>query len=572
MGRCNPNKNICGIQNGLMNPFFQGYRNISGGGSGGLTLPDNFVPLILSIGQSNEVGQAEAQRLIQLTPYPEIPSLVEIYYKPSYSANDDGAFSIYQAGGFATKEPDQLSGFTWHGSNAILAHNIVAQIGRKCYIVMAARGGTSLAATGAADDWAPATSNECFTRATQWYYPVAYSKLQTLYPGQAIVPIICWHQGEYDAGDNTQTANYAANFSAFVTALRASHSSLANALMFITKLNFNQTANETTINGIFDTYAAANSSLVKVIDISDQPRKIDLSTAQKGGISPSGTGGADNNHQSYLAQIAKGERQYTQFVSYYNSTAWSEKTSNVAFNPSSIVNSGVRLQLNRDNVTIGSNYDVSGVVNNLNAGTFSISGNNPKFKINKGKGCVSFLAATTPRIVSDAAIGTSLFSGSFSISAWIKPRDGQPSANTYILHDIRSTGSPTLSRIAVLLTTAGKIQTFISIGSTVTATTASAVFANGLQSDEVHLAITYTSGDIIRIYINGVLQTLDATDSGNISGLTLANYVNGTLSLTVGAARTGASTWSLPWAGLLREVTVQKTVYSTTDIANLMLN
>ena len=65
------------------------------------------------------------------------------------------------------------------------------------------------------------------------------------------------------------------------------------------------------INNAIVAYAGSVSNAY-VIDLSDQPTKAELTTLQKGGVTPST--GVDDGHESYLAQIAKGERIYAQLV------------------------------------------------------------------------------------------------------------------------------------------------------------------------------------------------------------------------------------------------------------------
>lgn len=537
---------------------------------------ENIVFLVWDGGQSNAVGRAETNRQIQLTKYPEIPSLTKIYYKPDYSSSDNGAFQVLHNGSINTKEPDQSGSLEMFGAYSILGQLLSGLVNRTTYIVMAGDGGTALKQNLTSPDWAPASTNECFQIFTEYYYSVAYDKVAAENPGKTIVPIIVWHQGETDAMDNTATSQYAANFSSFVTALRASHSSLGNALMLITKLYYNLTANEDTINDVFQAYADANSDIVKIIDISDQPRKVDLTTEQKGGLSPTAS---DDNHTSYLGQIAKGERIYAQIKEFYNiDVDDSEITTYTTFDPTTIGTSGIRLQLSRDKLTIGTNSSVSAAANDFNIGTFNSVSGSPaiKFKVDQRKGWISFLAASSARLNASAPIGTSLFADETGVSyaTWVKPRDGQPGSTFTLINDIQNVNSANNSRLSVLITTAGKINAFVAVsGSIGQALTQNAIFTNGQQLEPKHIAVVFDNvAHLISIYVDGVLQTLDAVLNGDITAVNMANYVNASTALTIGATRS-----TLPFGsyfnGLMRETYVFKGVLlSQSQIENLMLN
>jgi len=252
---------------------------------------------------------------------------------------------------------------------------------------------------------------------------------------------------------------------------------------------------------------------------------------------------------------------------------------NNEFNPATLTNNGIRIQFNKDNSTRDSLGIFTALTNNLGIGTIGsfIGSPSPIYKFNEGyKGWASFISGANAYIGGASAVGTQLFADAtgFSFSFWVKPRDGQPSTTNTIFHDIQNTGSPANSRIGIGILAAGTINAFISIGgTTVNATTNTAIFSDNKQYQSVHVAITFTNGELIRIYINGVLQSLAGGANGNISALNLANYINATNIPLWGATRTGASTFTNYFAGMLREFVVQKgIIYSQTDISNLMTN
>lgn len=550
--------------------------SITGVGNGGNNLPANFVPVIFDIGQSDAVGRAEGSRLHQLTQYPAIPSNVLIYNKPDYTITDNGTFQVINTQSGNCREPDQ-GPITTYGAFHPLGCLLASALQRKVYVIMMGDGGTALQQNLTNPDWSPASSGECFDIATARYYNVAYPKIQAAEPGKTLVPFIIWSQGETDATDNTATAAYPTNFTNFVPLLRATHASLATAFMYIRLHTYNKSANEATINAFFTSYAAATPSLYKVIDTNDLPRKVDLTTFEKGGIAPST--GADDNHASYLNQNGTAERIYSDMVTRFNLNVISEVTNNTTFNPSTITSAGIRLQFNKGNSTLDSQYAFTALTNNLSTGTFNtfVGTPVPKYKFdNNYKGWTNFvLGGGNARIASSAAIGTTLFSNSGGVSGavWIRPYTGITAGTQTIFHDIQNTGSPTNSRCSAVINPAGTISVFTSITNTAKATTASPVFASGTVAQPIHLAFTYTPGDLIRIYINGVLVANDGTDTGSLSGVTLTNYVNNTNVFQLGATRTGASTYVNFFLGYMREFIIQPgVIWSAGQVTSIMSN
>src|SRR5690606_5670647 len=107
-------------------------------------------------------------------------------------------------------------------------------------------------------------------------------------------------------------------------------------------------------------------------------------------------------------------------------------------------------------------------------------------------------------------------------------------------------------------------------GTTITAFTQAAIFPDG-ETDWLHIAFTFTSGELIRIYVNGEIQTLAVGTDGDISGINLSDYNNAANALVIGQRRL-AETFDLGYVGLMRELVVQPGVWDADDIANLMLN
>lgn len=539
----------------------------------------DFIPVIFEApAQSNGIGRGEADRYNQLTPWPTIPQKVKIYYKPDYTATDNGTWNDLIVGTILTVEPD-LSSFRVFGGYVTAAIKLAAILNRDVYIIPCGDGGTIMNNGGAFRSWHPSISNECYEVAHTRYLSPALTKLRTDFPGRQIVIFRTAHEGETDAGQGRSQAQFFADIGTYETSARAFTGILANAPFVVTKISYMRDAAEDTINAAWQQFADADTKRIKIVDISDLDRKVDLSTAEKGGFSPST--GADDEHQSYLAQIEKGFRIAEAIRAFYG---WQDvslipATTNTAFDPSTINAGHVRLQCTSAKVTLVTDtYRISAATNDLSTGTFSSVTGVICYKHDGGKGWLGFpllngASTNLSRLQTSAAVGTTLFAHSFSFSAWVRPRDGHPPIIYTLYQDVQNTGALNNSRTYALILTTGHINVVLAIGGTaVQATTLNPVFDDNAVQRPYHIAITFTSGNLIRIYVDGVLQSLDPAFPGDISGLTMANYVNATNVLTIGANRTGASTYNNHFYGHMREVTIQPVVYSVSDIQNLMLN
>lgn len=262
----------------------------------------------LGLGQSNDEGQAEVQRMLILSPYTtRTPEGCFVYPKLTRTVTDDGTWQALNAG-TNNRGPDiigSMSSDSFGDETPMMVetHRITGGI---CLWIKTSRGGSRLEPDGAALDWAVST-NELYLQATQYWWTVAKNKFLTAFPATILKPHINWHQGENDAIDATSRTNYPANILTFFTALRAYDPLLATAPLFITLLHFWDDANEAVINAALTGYAATDVNSY-LINISDTPRKMDLTVPQKGGIVAT-TNGGDDNHTSWMGQIAKSARK-----------------------------------------------------------------------------------------------------------------------------------------------------------------------------------------------------------------------------------------------------------------------
>lgn len=259
-----------------------------------------------------------------------------------------------------------------------------------------------------------------------------------------------------------------------------------------------------------------------------------------------------------------------------------ENYSNIEFFPGTLSSDdGVRLQLNRDNFfeptgvsTVNGGITVMGRAHNtLETGSdywICEGTNRPEFFVINDRGW-AYMDGTC-RMRSVTSIGNTLYRNSFSVGFWLRPADGQPAATNILYRDSSNQSTTVDDRVQISLGSDGKITALYTINTVSgTATTASAVFANGAVTTPKHIAATFTSGGLIRIYVDGVLQTLDVTNNGDISALTMSSYTTSNQS-HFGQRQTGGASWDLGYVGYVREILCQPVVWSAGDITNIMLN
>lgn len=264
-------------------------------------------------------------------------------------------------------------------------------------------------------------------------------------------------------------------------------------------------------------------------------------------------------------------------VSHTNSPS-TEHYSNTEFFPETITATGVRLQMNRDNSEVSSATPAVGIgvvtrshntlsvgsIAFLNAGT-----NNPEFLVQFDRGWYYF---NSSRIVSSTSIANTFFRGSFSFGFWMMPDDGQPAAAQSIFRVSNLTTTTIDDTVRFQLSTDGKVLvSYAANGTNTNLVPANVIFANGAITTPVHIACTFTSGGIIRLYVDGVLQSDDGVSTGSMASITMTNFST-TNPFYIGMRQTGASTFDLPYTGRLREFLIQPVIWSAGDITNIMLN
>lgn len=278
---------------------------------GGAPLDPNVVLVGFGMGQSNESGRGEKNRLLGLTSYLANPSGVKIFYKPVFVSDvtwsDDGSFDNYIVGTNSV-EPVNESTIDCHNQIVSLGPLLQAALNRDVYFINAAYGGTSLAPSGGAQDWEPVlTKQERYFTALNYLHRCISELIAA---GKKPKVFMMWHQGEADAQDATARANYQTNFDAFITAMRAQSPYLTSAPLLITQIAYAGGPNEAAINTALQAYVAANPTNSYIFDVASQvsvANKKNLSLAIRTTYPPTAS---DDDHNTYEFQVKKGELYY----------------------------------------------------------------------------------------------------------------------------------------------------------------------------------------------------------------------------------------------------------------------
>lgn len=303
-----------------------------------------------------------------------------------------------------------------------------------------------------------------------------------------------------------------------------------------------------------------------------------------------GTGAVNGGDAGYTRAMQKSDGTFL-FFGYYGdnftaliykydvshtNTPSQEQYSNISYFPQDITSNGIRLQLNRDNIEASATPPTTGIAklakahNTLASSDIVWLPNNSGIElvIQDNKGWALF---SNSHLLSGTDLANLLFKASFSMAFWLDPDDGQPATAGVIFWQNSDTTSTLNDGILIQLTTAGKILARYAENSVnYTGLTDAAVFADGAVAPK-HIAITFTSGGLIRIYIDGTLVTLDAVSNGNMAAANMANF-SSTRGCYLGQRRTGASTFDLPYVGKIREFIIQPVVWTQPQIADIMLN
>jgi len=157
----------------------------------------------------------------------------------------------------------------------------------------------------------------------------------------------------------------------------------------------------------------------------------------------------------------------------------------------------------------------------------------------------------------------SVFQSSFSISTWVRFDDGIPS-NNQMLFGHQSATTP-INRVLVFLDNAGGLTFgYFSNGNQARAEI-DQNFANGDTGWFHYTAVVEPTG--ITIYKDGLVQTLDATDDGDMSAVTMGDY--GTdIDFYIGA-RNLDGTSDLNMTGNIADLRIYDSALSASDVTKI---
>ena len=165
----------------------------------------------------------------------------------------------------------------------------------------------------------------------------------------------------------------------------------------------------------------------------------------------------------------------------------------------------------------------------------------------------------------------STFRDSFTLSAWIKPDDGDPSYTPVIFGQQDSAGDNSL--IYLQINTDAKLEMrYMSEADGIYATAASATYSNGQETWHHVVAVVNNTTNQIYLYNDGSLVTLDGTNDGDISSATMSDYasVHNPYIGTINA--TGSPASANYYAGGISNFQIWDKAWTQSDVTYAYLN
>lgn len=214
---------------------------------------------------------------------------------------------------------------------------------------------------------------------------------------------------------------------------------------------------------------------------------------------------------------------------------------------------------------IATTNDVGGIVtvatDSLTTTSYPMSNfGSPTRAIQNTKECIHLDGAYMK--MNDTAINT-VFTDSFTVAFKVKLMDGNPVSAKYLV----SLMNQTSGRFWIDFRTDGDINiAYAAGGVSKFAQTLNPVFSDGAMSDFATIIVTVTSGDFIRLYIDGVLIPFEGgSNNGDISAVTMANFTT-TQILAVGGRIATSSTDNM----YVKDFTIQPIIYTPEQMANFI--
>ena len=308
---------------------------------GKASTPPTTADFIITMGQSHAMGRQEPTRLQNTNynykgigaGYPTVrsgqdqyvlnPSGVYIYEKflpggpTDPTSVDDGSWAPYVAGTNSTYRGKAF------GPELSCATRISDQTGNSVYIVKCAFGGTGLSNTCVSSS-SPGNWNTALRIiAAENYLRRAMRDFRTANP--TIRPrllAINWWQGEQDAVESISSAVYQAQYALFRTYWQGIIQGLFVEQDFawnVTKLKFNENANEATINSALAAIASTYADTY-LVDATPYPQGDSLTVSEASPMAtgtPTTDGGNDDNHVSYIGILGVGEYMADNIIAHH---------------------------------------------------------------------------------------------------------------------------------------------------------------------------------------------------------------------------------------------------------------
>lgn len=284
------------------------------------------VPFLL--GDSQSEGAAETGRLTNDGRYTTTPGEVTIYHKTARDSSDNGTWQGLTAG-----SNNELIGGTVFSAEVSLSRNIQLRTTGNVHLIKAGASGASLTV-----DWNPSTGTS-YDVAMNYYWSVAKTKLLASHPSKRIKPVILINLLTNDQGQATTRQNLASKINEFIAAVRAFDTLFASCPIYWTEVDTNiWNGTQLKMNAALRKYCSKNRNIYFVSSVPKDrlfhrfqstsrndrvekeqrrllaKRKIDLTTAQKLGVTATTNGGVDDEHRSYLGMIAEGEVIYNHLL------------------------------------------------------------------------------------------------------------------------------------------------------------------------------------------------------------------------------------------------------------------
>lgn len=277
--------------------------------------PPKDVYVVLIMGQSNAVGRAEVVRLSNKknnpAGYVPNPKRVMIYDKGNMAdldlSKDNGVWKEYHAGINSNTDGSPLNHF---GPELSLSQSITKAKKGTVYIIKAAFGGTALSPnipTYYPGNW----TEQIIPIAMDYYFKRAMRDLYVREPNSNVHFLgVIWYQGESDAAYGISKTQYTDNFNNLKIKVDdyLSKEFHCSYKWLLVGLNYNQGEKEEMIDSALCSFVNKDTYFVSM---KPYPRKMDLTDSQKWPIQ---IGNQDDNHSSYIAQIALGKKAFEIFT------------------------------------------------------------------------------------------------------------------------------------------------------------------------------------------------------------------------------------------------------------------